>query len=120
MKTVLITAFEAAPRGTQSRIADELGVRATAVNKWAKGYNVPEQKHWAKLEQLLDLPAGQLTGLTRSDGGTDPAPSEVMALLHQLAERLDVVESKLGLSAPARSDPSGQVGAEPRPLRLST
>lgn len=105
MKQILITAFNAAPRGAQSRIADELGVRATAVNKWAKGYNVPDPKHWERLEQMLGLAAGQLTGLMRPDD-TGPSSAEVLQLLRRLEERLGVVEQQLGLAAPARSDPS--------------
>lgn len=101
MKNVLITAFDAAPRGTQTRIAEQLGVRVTAVNKWAKGYNIPEPQHWARLEQLLDLPAGTFTPLAN-----EGSPSEVMTMLRAISARLDVVEQTLGLRAHAQSGPS--------------
>jgi transcriptional regulator with XRE-family HTH domain len=87
MRQTLVAAFAAAPRGTQSRVADALGVRATAVNKWAKGYNVPEPQHWQQLEQLLDLPAGELTGeigatrldAAKRDQSRSPGPRRLCA-----------------------------------------
>lgn len=105
MKQILTSYFGRAPRGSQSRIADELGVRVQTVNKWAKGYNIPEPQHWRQLEQLLDLPAGTFA-ITPLGADTGPAPADVLELIRQVSARLDVVEQQLGLLAPARSDPS--------------
>lgn len=58
MKSLLMTAF--AKRGTQIRVADALGLPATTVNKWAKGYNLPEHHRWPDLERLLGLEPGSL------------------------------------------------------------
>lgn len=60
MRAVISTALQNAPRGTQTRIADALGVRVQTVNKWAKGYNLPEPQHLPQLEQLLRLKKGAL------------------------------------------------------------
>lgn len=103
-----MAAFAAAPRGTQSRVADALGVRATAVNKWAKGYNVPEPQHWQQLEQLLDLPAGELTGeigATRLDAARR---FERLVQAHlRLVERVELLCERLGVDASGlRFDPS--------------
>lgn len=106
MRQILKDAFEALPRGEQSRIARELGVPAQRVNKWRLGHNSPGPDiDLRKLERLLGLEEGVLGYMagTTPHGGYSPA--EVMQALDRLGERLDAVELRLGLQAPAQLDP---------------
>lgn len=96
MRTLLIRAFAEAPRGTQSRIADELGVRPTSVNKWSKGHNLPEPRYWRQLERLLGLTAGSLV-LTSDEGTPDPFAA-IRAELVAIRARLDALESPMRLT----------------------
>lgn len=117
-----MAAFEALPRGEQTRIADALGERVQTVNKWAKGYNSPgPDVDLRRLEELLHLDTGAL-GYTA--GTTPPSPdvdtAQVMAeILRQgavirklekriraLTARVQRLDDQLGLPpvpAPRRS-----------------
>lgn len=90
MKRTLVAALGSAPRGTQSRIADALGVRPQAVNKWAKGYNVPEPETWARLEPLL-----REMGLLEDPARSDPPDTTSR-------EELDVTQLVLGIAEEIR------------------
>lgn len=87
MKNLLVDALASAPRGTQTRIADEMGIRPQTVNKWRKGYNLPEPDRWTQLEHLLGLDDG---AISRAAGITQP-PDDAQSTEELRAElrRLD-------------------------------
>lgn len=86
MRLILKDAFEALPRGEQTRIADELGVRVQTVNKWAKGYNAPgPDVDLRRLEDLLRLDRGVLGYVA---GTTPPSPDvDTAALLAEIQKQ---------------------------------
>lgn len=107
MRQILVDAFDALPRGEQSRIARELGVTPQRINKWKLGHNAPgPDVDLRKLEALLHLDEGVLGYVAGSTPLGDYSPAEVMRVLNQLGERLDAVEQQLGLRPPAPPAPS--------------
>jgi DNA-binding transcriptional regulator YdaS (Cro superfamily) len=106
MKTLLMGAFASAPRGTQARVADALDLPPTTVNKWAKGYNLPEPHRWPEVERLLGLTDG---ALAEAAGITQPQESPVVALA-DLLHRLDAAVTRLEDRVQALERP-----ADPRP-----
>jgi len=92
MKQILVKSFSGAPRGSQSRIADALGVRVQTVNKWSKGHNVPEPQHWRELERLLGLDAGMLT--LHGDAGADDVLAGIRSEIAELRARVEVLEAE--------------------------
>lgn len=58
-------------RGMQARVARDLGLSATTVNKWAMGYNLPEPERLPALEAALDMEPGSLGALAMPPGAGD-------------------------------------------------
>lgn len=88
VRQILRQAFEALPRGEQTRIADDLGVRVQTVNKWAKGYNAPgPDVDLRRLEELLHLDPGALGYVA----GTTPIDDS------ELRGRVAKLEREVGL-----------------------
>jgi hypothetical protein len=52
-----------APRGTQAKLARELGAPVQTVNKWALGMTCPSPRSWSVIEQFFELEEGTLSGL---------------------------------------------------------
>jgi len=116
MKRVLTEAFSRLPRGEQSRIADALLIRAQTVNKWAKGYNVPEPERWAQLEELLHLEPGALAAAA---GFTPPSPAfdiaELVAEVQRQGAAIARIEARLARRAEPRSGEAPTRSREPAP-----
>lgn len=122
VKNLLVEAFASAPRGTQARVAEALGLPAPTVNKWAKGYNIPEPARWAEVEQLLGLTEGsiaQAAGITQPrDGRTF---DDLAALVQRLGDAVTRLEGRVralersGDRTPAQREPAGS-----RPSRTTS
>lgn len=104
MRTILVSAFAALPRGEQTRIADELGERVQTVNKWARGYNQPgPDVDLRRLEQLLHLETGVLgyaAGTTPQSPAVDTGAllAEIRrqgAAMRRLEDRIRVLSDRV-------------------------
>lgn len=58
--SLLRDAFDRSPRGTQSRLAEAVGVSPQTVNKWASGANDPDPERWPEIEEALGLESGAI------------------------------------------------------------
>lgn len=72
-------------RGVQAKVARDLSLSATTVNKWAMGYNLPEPERWAALEQSLGMEPGTLAALS-----TPPGSPDLLAELRNELRRMGV------------------------------
>lgn len=111
-------------RGSQSALADALGVRAQTVSKWVSGDVTPEPGRWPAIEAALDLDEGSLRAAHLAAITPHPAdagariPLEVQVALQTLGAELvqlraEVAELRAELHAPARS--SDPMPPAPRP-----
>jgi DNA-binding transcriptional regulator YdaS (Cro superfamily) len=107
MKQLLKDSFATAPTGSQSRIADALGVRATTVNKWANGGAVPPSQRWPMLEELLGLEPGSLAK-ARVRPPDDDKLDAILAAVVDIGQRLTEVEQYLRIGLPPLSIPTEQ------------
>jgi transcriptional regulator with XRE-family HTH domain len=102
-----MAALAAAPRGSQTSIARELGVAVTTVNKWAQGHNVPEPSRWQDVERLLGMPEGSLARAAGISQGR--SLDDLLGLIESVAARVDRIERRLGPDDPlsGRADEGG-------------
>lgn len=106
IKHLMHSAFAVAERGQKAEIARRLEVTPPTVTKWAQGQICPGPEHWAVIEDVLStLNSGQIARVGKyraievpslgDQGAVGDGPSfsaEDRALLHQLAERVDMLE----------------------------
>lgn len=122
MRAAFVEAFQNAPQGTQTRIADDLGVRVQTVNKWAKGYNLPSREHIPRIEQMLGLKKGAL--MPKRPGVVSVRPpaqvdddklDQVLQMLMKVNDRLGAVLEKLEGPEPDPAAPTGRPARTIRP-----
>lgn len=86
-------------RGSQTELANALGVAVGTVNKWYRGHNSPELHRWRDIERHFGWPPGQiasLTGLNRfAAHGVDDISDQVPEFALGLARDLDALRHEV-------------------------
>lgn len=96
-------------RGVQARVARDLSLSATTVNKWAMGYNLPEPERLPALEQSLGVPAGHLSALVMPPAA-ETVIDELRGMLRQMGDVVRRLEDRV-------AELEGQVSAADPPSR---
>lgn len=120
VQKIIQDAFRLAPRGTQTRVAKNLGVKQQTVSKWAAGDIVPEQWRWPAIERELDLDPGALMeahykAVRPPDDGSQ-IPEAVRVALQTLGDELAQLRAEV---AALRAERPGSVqSSDPVPQGL--
>lgn len=52
---------------SQGEIAARVGVRAMTVSRWERGNNLPNKKHWPKIEEVMGITPSRLVECVQSE-----------------------------------------------------
>jgi transcriptional regulator with XRE-family HTH domain len=102
-------------RGVQARVARDLSLSATTVNKWAMGYNLPEPERLPDVERALGLPEGHLTVLAMPQGA-EGLLADLRNEIQRLGADVQQLRSELAALRDERRQPPG---GSPKPRRAA-
>ena len=100
-------------RGVQAKVARDLSLSATTVNKWAMGYNLPEPERWPALEQSLGMEPGTLAAMATPPGSPDLL-AELRSEIRRLGAELQSLRSEVAELRAERLPPEPASGRSRR------